>query len=177
MTSPALPPVRIEGLVDPSGVDTPSPRLSWQARSTSAVDVVVLDDDGGVVWSHSVGPRAGWVDVPAEVHEPAGAEADQVLGGELRRRDVVDAQGGHAVGVATDAQLTPAQGKRVAAMAQDGLARAIRPVHAPFYGDVVFALSTGRRPLHARQSSTSFTCSAMWMWTGRAFASGSRSRS
>lgn len=49
--------------------------------------------------------------------------------------------------VATDALLTPAQAKRLAVMAQDGLARAIRPVHAPFDGDVVFALSTGRRPL------------------------------
>jgi L-aminopeptidase/D-esterase-like protein len=49
--------------------------------------------------------------------------------------------------VATDAALTPAQARRVAIMAQDGLARAIRPVHAPFDGDVVFALSTARRPL------------------------------
>ncbi len=49
--------------------------------------------------------------------------------------------------VATDAILTPAQAKRFAVMAQDGLARAIRPVHAPFDGDVVFALSTGRKPL------------------------------
>ena len=49
--------------------------------------------------------------------------------------------------VATDAVLTPAQAKRFAVMAQDGLARAIRPIHAPFDGDVVFALSTGRRPL------------------------------
>ena len=49
--------------------------------------------------------------------------------------------------VATDAILTPAQAKRVAIMAQDGLARAIRPAHAPFDGDVVFALSTGRVPL------------------------------
>jgi L-aminopeptidase/D-esterase-like protein len=48
--------------------------------------------------------------------------------------------------VATDAALTPAQAKRLAVMAQDGLARAIRPIHAPFDGDVVFALSTGRRP-------------------------------
>ena len=31
-------------------------------------------------------------------------------------------------------------------MAQDGLSRAIRPVHAPFDGDVVFALATARRP-------------------------------
>jgi L-aminopeptidase/D-esterase-like protein len=47
--------------------------------------------------------------------------------------------------VATDVALTPAQAKRVAIMAQDGLARAIRPIHAPFDGDVVFALSTGRQ--------------------------------
>lgn len=44
--------------------------------------------------------------------------------------------------VATDVALTPAQAKRVAVMAQDGLARAIRPIHAPFDGDVVFAIST-----------------------------------
>jgi L-aminopeptidase/D-esterase-like protein len=49
--------------------------------------------------------------------------------------------------VATDAVLTPAQARRLAMMAQDGLARAIRPIHAPFDGDVVFALSTGRAPL------------------------------
>lgn len=49
--------------------------------------------------------------------------------------------------VATDAILTPAQAKRVAVMAQDGFARAIRPVHAPFDGDVVFAISTGRKPV------------------------------
>lgn len=49
--------------------------------------------------------------------------------------------------VATDAALTPAQARRLAVMAQDGLARAIRPIHAPFDGDVVFALSTGAKAL------------------------------
>jgi L-aminopeptidase/D-esterase-like protein len=49
--------------------------------------------------------------------------------------------------IATDAALMPAQARRVAVMAQDGLARAIRPIHSPFDGDVVFALSTARRPL------------------------------
>ena len=48
--------------------------------------------------------------------------------------------------VATDADLTAAELKRVAIMAQAGLARAIRPVFAPFDGDVIFALSTARRP-------------------------------
>jgi L-aminopeptidase/D-esterase-like protein len=49
--------------------------------------------------------------------------------------------------VATDAALTPVQAKRVAIMAHDGLARAIRPVHTPFDGDVIFVLSTGKKPL------------------------------
>ncbi len=51
--------------------------------------------------------------------------------------------------VATDAALTPGQARRLAIMAQAGLARAIRPVYTPFDGDVVFALSTGRRALAA----------------------------
>ncbi len=49
--------------------------------------------------------------------------------------------------VATDVALTPPQARRLAIMAQAGLARAIRPVFAPFDGDVVFALSTGGQPL------------------------------
>ena len=49
--------------------------------------------------------------------------------------------------VATDADLTRDETRRLAVMAQDGLARAIRPVHAPVDGDVVFALSGGFRPL------------------------------
>jgi L-aminopeptidase/D-esterase-like protein len=45
--------------------------------------------------------------------------------------------------VATDAALTRAQAKKVAAMAHDGMARAIRPVHTMFDGDTIFAISTG----------------------------------
>ncbi|VCU68547.1 Peptidase family S58 [Pigmentiphaga humi] len=47
--------------------------------------------------------------------------------------------------IATDVALTPDELQRVATMAQDGLARAIRPIHAPFDGDTVFAISTARR--------------------------------
>ena len=49
--------------------------------------------------------------------------------------------------VATDAVLTKAQPKRLAIMANDGLARALLPAHAPNDGDVVFAAATGRRGL------------------------------
>jgi L-aminopeptidase/D-esterase-like protein len=45
--------------------------------------------------------------------------------------------------VATDATLTKSELKKVAEMAHDGLARAIRPVHTQFDGDTVFAVSMG----------------------------------
>jgi len=49
--------------------------------------------------------------------------------------------------VATDAALTKVQARRLAIMADDGLARAIHPAHAPNDGDTVFAASTGLRPI------------------------------
>ncbi|MEO1452215.1 MAG: P1 family peptidase [Pseudomonadota bacterium] len=45
--------------------------------------------------------------------------------------------------VATDLALTQAQAKRLAMMAQDGIARAVVPAHTPFDGDLVFGVSTG----------------------------------
>ena len=45
--------------------------------------------------------------------------------------------------VATNAILTPAEVHRVAEMAHDGMARAIRPAHTMFDGDTLFALATG----------------------------------
>lgn len=45
--------------------------------------------------------------------------------------------------VATTADLTTAECKRLAIMAHDGLARAIRPAHTPFDGDAIFAVAAG----------------------------------
>jgi L-aminopeptidase/D-esterase-like protein len=45
--------------------------------------------------------------------------------------------------VATNVTLTKTEATKVAQMAHDGLARAIRPVHTPWDGDALFALSTG----------------------------------
>jgi L-aminopeptidase/D-esterase-like protein len=48
--------------------------------------------------------------------------------------------------IATDAALDRPMLKRLAIMAQTGLARAIYPAHTPLDGDVVFALSSGAKP-------------------------------
>lgn len=47
--------------------------------------------------------------------------------------------------VATNASLTKAQATKVAQMAQDGIARTVRPAHTMLDGDVIFALSTGTK--------------------------------
>lgn len=74
----------------------------------------------------------------------------------LTVRDLEVARKGHArqaepgttiALVATDAKLDKAQAKRLAIMADDGLARALRFAHAPMDGDTVFAAATARKPL------------------------------
>jgi L-aminopeptidase/D-esterase-like protein len=55
--------------------------------------------------------------------------------------------------VATNAALHRAEAQRVAIMAQDGFARAIRPAHTPFDGDTVFVLATGGWELAAPRAA------------------------
>lgn len=74
--------------------------------------------------------------------------------------------------VATDATLDRNTAQRVAIMAQDGLARAIRPVHAPLDGDTVFVLSTGRAPAPATLADVTRLGSLAADVTARAIARG-----
>ena len=110
--------------------------------------VVCVNSFGSVT---APGGRTFWA-APYEVGEEFGGlgSAGLVAQGDvwgLAKADPAERMNTTIACVATDVALTPAQAKRVAVMAQDGLARAIRPIHAPFDGDVVFAVSTGRRPL------------------------------
>jgi L-aminopeptidase/D-esterase-like protein len=52
--------------------------------------------------------------------------------------------------VVTDAILSKAETKRLAIMADDGLARAVRPAHAPMDGDTVVAVSTLQKAVDTR---------------------------
>jgi L-aminopeptidase/D-esterase-like protein len=56
--------------------------------------------------------------------------------------------------VVSDAELTKSQAKRLAMIAQTGMARAIYPVHSPLDGDVVFAAATGEKPVDPRVGLT-----------------------
>ena len=97
--------------------------------------------DGGQFWAASVevGREFGGLGQPS--HVPADALR-------LRMKGAAPPSTTIAL-VVTDAMLTKAQAKRLAIMADDGLARAIRPAHAPMDGDTVFAAATLQRPLRA----------------------------
>ena len=86
---------------------------------------------------------------PYEVGQEFGGlgMAGPLASGALRMRLKGDQPATTIACVVTDAVLTKAQAKRLAIMANDGLAHAIRPVHAAFDGDTVFAAATGRKPL------------------------------
>jgi L-aminopeptidase/D-esterase-like protein len=53
--------------------------------------------------------------------------------------------------VACNADLSTVECKRVAMMAHDGIARAVRPAHTPFDGDMIFSLASGKLALSANQ--------------------------
>ncbi len=77
-------------------------------------------------------PAADWrptADLPPDTKLAAAARANTTIGV-----------------IAVNANLTQSDAQRIAIMAQDGLARAIRPVHAPTDGDAIFVLATGKGP-------------------------------
>lgn len=89
-------------------------------------------------WALECGGELG--DQPA----PAARRSDEAF--ELEGKGVLGANTTIAV-VATNAALSKSQAQRLAMMAHDGIARAVRPAHTLFDGDTIFAVSTGERPL------------------------------
>ncbi len=96
------------------------------------------------------GSRAFWA-APFELDDEfGGAAQDAATGGGAAdlppdtKLAAAAARANTTIGVvAVNALLTQGEARRLAIMAQDGVARAIRPVHGPTDGDVIFALATG----------------------------------
>ena len=111
--------------------------------AVNAFGDVVDSQTGGILAglrSGNVGPlRVGkkdfFADTLAMMKSPAGRG---ILGFATRANTVIGV-------VATDAKLNKAQATKVAQMAQNGVARTIRPAHTMLDGDVIFALSTGTK--------------------------------
>lgn len=127
-----------------SGVGTSSETLA----DGTTVGAIAVCNAFGDVWREGGGILAGVRDL-----EHGGfADATMLLRQERVQRTLkmLRKASNHAFNttlavVATDATLNKAQATMLARMAQDALPRTIRPIHTPFDGDTVFALSTGQR--------------------------------
>jgi len=130
--------VNYKGGIGSASEQTPDGHIVGALAVTNAAGSVVLDE-GPWFWAAPFerNREFGGRGFPSTVE----ADALHVLTKGSARENTT------LVVVATDAMLTKAQAKRLAVMAQSGLSRAIYPVHTPLDGDVVFAASTGRRPL------------------------------
>jgi len=102
-----------------------------------------IDPSSGLPWAadHGLEGEFGPLLPPAEEERARLAAATEPRGeGGAGRHTTIGV-------VATDAALTRPEASKLAGVAHDGLARAVRPAHGPFDGDTFFALSTGRREL------------------------------
>ena len=108
----------------------------------TAAAMAAVNSDGSVI-----NPATGR---PWEI----GLEIENEFGRQGKRAVILPPQsesipaGNTTIGiVATDAILTKGQAQKVAQMAHDGMARAIRPSHTIFEGDTIFCMATGKRKL------------------------------
>ncbi|MEW9272536.1 P1 family peptidase [Gluconobacter oxydans] len=91
---------------------------------------------------------------------------------DLRLRSKWASVTGTTIGlIATDATLTKTQAKRLAILAQDGVARGVFPAHLPLDGDAMIGVSTCEKPAPLGQEWTEILHAATQV-TARAIARG-----
>lgn len=90
-------------------------------------------------WQYEVGAEFGGARLPADYQWSAPSDTKLAFLKAAGQSTVIGV-------VATDAALTPSQAKRLAIMAQDGIAMAVQPAHTPLDGDTIFTLSCGDKP-------------------------------
>ena len=104
----------------------------------------VLDPTTGQILAGARPTKLGPLSLGGEGPFADTLQVMQTLAGRTIMRVAVGGNTGIAV-VATNAKFNKAQATKVAQMAQDGLARTIRPAHTMLDGDTVFALATGQK--------------------------------
>jgi putative pantetheine hydrolase len=139
------------------------PARAFTVAALAAVNAVgsVADERTGQLYGAQFGAQEefGWLRPPgpAELAAAAGLLAPRGggapsagPGGAGEPRGALPPPLNTTIGVvACDASLTKAQCAKLAGVAHDGLARAVRPAHSMFDGDTIFALATGDGPVAA----------------------------
>lgn len=103
----------------------------------------VVDPESGAILAGARNPDKG----PLRFGEGPFADTLRVLRSLAGRTALrFAARGNTVVGVVvTNARLTKSEANKVAQMAQDGVARTVRPAHTMFDGDTLFCLATGQK--------------------------------
>jgi L-aminopeptidase/D-esterase-like protein len=120
-----------------ASLSLPDGSIVGALAAVNAVGDVYEEQTGQIVAGARHSDGAGWLNAPGA--PPASASDPRDVG------LFPGAQTTLAV-VTTNAPCSKADLAKIASMAHDGLARAIRPAHTPFDGDIVFALSTADGP-------------------------------
>lgn len=127
------------------GIGSASAELDLGAGPVRVAALAVVNSHGSVIDPATALPRVHDGRLRRPDREQRRAVADAIA---RHGRGTIDPERGGLnttlVVVATDARIDATEATRVAAVAHDGLARAIHPVHTLFDGDTVFALATGR---------------------------------
>jgi L-aminopeptidase/D-esterase-like protein len=125
------------------GLGTASKRLG----DGTTIGAIVAVNAGGDI----VDPKTGMTIAGPRKASGKGFESTMAL---LQGKRKTPPPGGNTtIGVvAVDAQLTKEQANKVAQMAQNGLALAVRPAHTMFDGDTIFVMATGERTQRTNRS-------------------------
>jgi L-aminopeptidase/D-esterase-like protein len=114
---------------------------SAPAGAATVAAVMVANSVGGIwdderhEWAAPLAPQEGGP-APGEGAPGEGAPGEGAAGPVAGANTTIGV-------VVTDAELTKEQANRVAAVAHDGIARAVRPAHTRYDGDTIFCLATG----------------------------------
>jgi len=122
------PDLRVKGGLGSASETLPDGHIVGAIVAVNAVGDIYDPETGAIVVGARHPSGTGWLN---PVSHPAAHQPNPFSGGNT------------TIGIiATDTPLSKAGLAKVAQMAHDGYARAIRPVHTPFDGDTIFALST-----------------------------------
>ena len=116
----------------------------------------------------AVDPSTGrlWADREHRLRAPSPAEREALAAAYAEAQPSLAT----TIGVVlTDAALTKAQATKVAAVAHDGMARAIRPLHSMMDGDTVFCLASGSQPTIAEPYAALLQFNALLTAAAEAF--------
>lgn len=103
----------------------------------------VVDPSTGEILAGTRPAKVGPISIGGKEHF---ADTLEMMKGRIGKVGLRFASRGNSIigVVATNAQLNKEQINKVAQMAHNGIARAVRPAHTMFDGDTLFALSTGK---------------------------------